>query len=664
MFSTWRAPGSSEKASHQRRARVHGRRGATSGRPLRLEPLEIRALLNGGPGGHAGRPPSGAAAQLVLMLPRSAETGTTVMAEVAAVDAYGRLASSTDTINLSSASSGVVLPTNPTVTLQQGVAWFPVTFDTAGQDSLTASDATTTTVSSATAGVQVVNPAAVAQIVLFAPRSAQTGAPVTVEAVALNAFGQEVSSSDTLSVTTSDTAASPATQSVTLQNGSASFQVTFNTAGQESLTATDTTTTTVPKATARVYVVNPTAITQIVLLAPRSVQAGVQVTVEVAALNALGQVVSSSDTLSVTTSDTAALPATQSVTLQNGSAAFVVTFNTSGPQTLTATDGSGTTALSGTMRVYVAAAPTTPTTPTTPAPTTPTTPTTPAPTTPTTPTTPTGVTTTTTSSNWSGYAAETNLNNPSSGSVTAVSGTWVVPTVTGSGSGTEYSSVWVGIDGYSSSSVEQLGTEEDVVGGKAQYSAWYEMYPNYPVTINMTVHPGDTVSASVTYVSGQFVLSITDGSQKFSIDQSYAQAQRSSAEWIVEAPSSNSGVLPLAAFSTVAFTNCTATINGTTGAIDNSSWQAAAINMGTRSVLEDTASGLTDKGGSSSFTVAYDTSASTGTGFSQRASDRRSGPLEPLAASVVPVAVSWAPAAPAQQQARDQLFGSLDLLEL
>ena len=79
------------------------------------------------------------------------------------------------------------------MTLQQGVAWFPVTFTTAGQDSLVASDTTTTTVASATANVSVVDPTAVAQIVLFAPRSAQTGVPVTVEAVALNAFGQEVS---------------------------------------------------------------------------------------------------------------------------------------------------------------------------------------------------------------------------------------------------------------------------------------------------------------------------------------------------------------------------------------------------------------------------------------------------------------------------------------
>ena len=77
------------------------------------------------------------------------------------------------------------------------------------------------------------------------------------------------------------------------------------------------------------------------------------------------------------------------------------------------------------------------------------------------------------SSNWSGYAAETNLNDPASGAVTAVSGSWVVPKVTPtSNSSTAYSSVWVGIDGYSSSTVEQIGTDSDVVNGQVQYYAW------------------------------------------------------------------------------------------------------------------------------------------------------------------------------------------------
>src|ERR1700678_1270393 len=53
-----------------------------------------------------------------------------------------------------------------------------------------------------------------------------------------------------------------------------------------------------------------------------------------------------------------------------------------------------------------------------------------------------------TSTNWSGYAGD-------SGTSTSVSASWVQPTVTcgGSGAKDKYSSFWVGLDGYSSTTV-------------------------------------------------------------------------------------------------------------------------------------------------------------------------------------------------------------------
>ena len=96
----------------------------------------------------------------------------------------------------------------------------------------------------------------------------------------------------------------------------------------------------------------------------------------------------------------------------------------------------------------------------------------------------------------------------------------------------------MGIDGYQSSTVEQVGTEADISGGKTTYYAWYEMYPGAPVTISsITVKPGDTVSASVNYnaASNTFTMTITDGTQTYtSPAQAAGNAQRSSAEWIVE----------------------------------------------------------------------------------------------------------------------------------
>ena len=67
----------------------------------------------------------------------------------------------------------------------------------------------------------------------------------------------------------------------------------------------------------------------------------------------------------------------------------------------------------------------------------------------------------------------------------------------GAGSGTTYCAVWVGIDGYSSSTVEQIGTESDVVNGTPTYSVWYEMYPKGSMDVPLAVSAGDSISASV-----------------------------------------------------------------------------------------------------------------------------------------------------------------------
>jgi Peptidase A4 family len=220
----------------------------------------------------------------------------------------------------------------------------------------------------------------------------------------------------------------------------------------------------------------------------------------------------------------------------------------------------------------------------------------------------------TTSSNWSGYAAESSLSSPQADSVTAVSGSWTVPAVTGSSRGTTDSSVWVGIDGYSDSTVEQVGTEEDVVNGVPEYAAWWEMYssgkgqPEQVIT-NMTIEPGDSISASVTYIAtgahaGDFLLSIVDNSRandSFSAYESSSQlqsplAERSSAEWIVEAPSVGGGISSLANFGAVTFTNASATINGVTGPINDPAWQSQAINIASGRTTDDTTSVLTDSG--------------------------------------------------------------------
>ena len=44
--------------------------------------------------------------------------------------------------------------------------------------------------------------------------------------------------------------------------------------------------------------------------------------------------------------------------------------------------------------------------------------------------------------------------------------------------GHTYAAFWVGLDGYTSKSVEQLGTDSDCTNvNSPSYYAWYEMYP-------------------------------------------------------------------------------------------------------------------------------------------------------------------------------------------
>src|SRR5262249_9362451 len=121
----------------------------------------------------------------------------------------------------------------------------------------------------------------------------------------------------------------------------------------------------------------------------------------------------------------------------------------------------------------------------------------------------------------------------------------------------------------------------------------------------------------VTYGGNAFTLSITDVTtgKSFTTTQSAPNAQRSSAEWVVEAPSSRSGILPLADFGKVTFTGAQATVGGATGAVDSftaSGERVYSINMVSprTGATEDTTSGLTDSGSpaTSSFTVT-DTAA-------------------------------------------------------
>jgi hypothetical protein len=170
-----------------------------------------------------------------------------------------------------------------------------------------------------------------------------------------------------------------------------------------------------------------------------------------------------------------------------------------------------------------------------------------------------GRSTTVQSTNWSGYAVT-----GGNGAFKSVSASWTEPTGTCTSKKSSYSSFWVGLDGFNSNSVEQTGTDVDCSRHTPRYYGWYEMYPAFPVNFTNTVRPGDKLSASVTFSgTATFTLVLKDATQGWTqtITKTQAGLARSSAEVITEAPSSNSGVLPLADFGTVSYSVSAA--NGT-----------------------------------------------------------------------------------------------------
>jgi Peptidase A4 family len=172
--------------------------------------------------------------------------------------------------------------------------------------------------------------------------------------------------------------------------------------------------------------------------------------------------------------------------------------------------------------------------------------------------------TTVESTNWSGYA----LNG---GTYTSVTTTWTQPSVNCSQTPNSYAAFWAGLDGYSSSTVEQDGTLAECVssGGRhgstqtAEYFGWYETYPNPMYQFGGTVKPGDVITSTVTANSStSFTLVLADATEGWSktTKQTLRKAAAlSSAEVIAEAPSSNSGVLPLADFGTMSFLSSSVT---------------------------------------------------------------------------------------------------------
>jgi hypothetical protein len=192
--------------------------------------------------------------------------------------------------------------------------------------------------------------------------------------------------------------------------------------------------------------------------------------------------------------------------------------------------------------------------------------------------------------NWSGYTDVEGGSN----TVSSVSGQWVIPNVQcpiGTYRNQDaFIAQWVGLDGVTDGTVEQLGTATQCFGGVTYYYVWYEMFPfgmveeGTQACINNNVdcpEPGDHITASVTVTpaggTNNYTLSLTDAThpaESFSVTASCDSSTclDSSAEWIVERPALalpfGFQILPLVNFFRTGFSNGALTSGGKTTAIE------------------------------------------------------------------------------------------------
>ena len=179
-------------------------------------------------------------------------------------------------------STSAVIPKS--ATFKNGVALVQVTFATTGDQTITATDSSTSSMTGV-ATIDVTAPDVATQFYMAVKPTLQSGVTTMVELVALDADGYVVKNYDgTVNLTSSDSGAkfsssqystvttANGVSSVTFQNGVAIVDVTFATAGPQTIVATDSTTSSLTS-TDTVTVVAPEVPTQY-YIAVKSTRAG------------------------------------------------------------------------------------------------------------------------------------------------------------------------------------------------------------------------------------------------------------------------------------------------------------------------------------------------------------------------------------------------------
>jgi hypothetical protein len=220
---------------------------------------------------------------------------------------------------------------------------FSATLRTAGNQTITATDTGTSSITGTSSPIAV-GAAALTHFSVSTQSTATAGSAFSVTVTAQDAFNNTVTGyTGTVHFTTTDGGSGVAVPAgytfVSGDNGVHTFTngVTLVTAGNQTVTATDTVTSSISGTSAAVAV-NAAAATQLAVSGPSSATAGTAFTLTVRAVDAFGNTATAyGGTVHFSSSDgAAALPADS--TLTSGSSTFAALLRTAGKQTITATD--------------------------------------------------------------------------------------------------------------------------------------------------------------------------------------------------------------------------------------------------------------------------------------------------------------------------------------
>jgi subtilisin family serine protease len=282
----------------------------------------------------------------VTGIPATVTAGSSVIVTVTALSPNG----GTDTsfvgpIEFTSTDSQAVLPVGATFSAgDDGTETFTVTFKTAGAQSITATDTANPAIIGSESNIIVQAAAAQTLKVTGFPTTDTAGTAQTFSVTAYDAYGNVATSyTGTLEFASSDAQASlPADYTMTPEDqGTFGFTATLKTAGVQSITATDTSTASITGTESGIVVQSSAAKTLTIGGLPSSVTPGTPYNITVTAYDAYGNVATGyTGTVSFSSSDAKALlPSSYSFVASNaGTHTFSVTFETTGRQSVTATD--------------------------------------------------------------------------------------------------------------------------------------------------------------------------------------------------------------------------------------------------------------------------------------------------------------------------------------